>query len=64
MLSKCVVFPVMFTGDPQYMHERQSDVIVYVRKFGCPNLFITMTCNPKWEEITSTLIFGEEVKDL
>ncbi len=26
-----------------------------VRQYGKPNLFITMTCNPKWEEIVNAL---------
>jgi hypothetical protein len=30
-----------------------------VRQYGKPDLFITMTCNPKWEEIVSTLKPGE-----
>jgi hypothetical protein len=34
-----------------------------VGKFGKPDLFITMTCNPKWEEITKELREGEKVTD-
>jgi hypothetical protein len=29
-----------------------------VRQYGKPDLFITMTCNPKWEEIVSMLKLG------
>ncbi len=32
-----------------------------VRKFGKPDLFITMTCNPNWLEILHELKPGEEV---
>ena len=32
-----------------------------VQKCGKPDLFITMTCNPKWEEITNNLKYGETV---
>ena len=28
----------------------------YVRKFGRPSLFITMTCNPGWKEITDEML--------
>jgi hypothetical protein len=30
------------------------------REFGKPDLFITMTCNPQWKEITSALAEGQE----
>jgi hypothetical protein len=31
-----------------------------VRKFGKPDLFITMTCNPNWPEILHELRLREE----
>ncbi|KAH9554075.1 hypothetical protein CY35_08G045700 [Sphagnum magellanicum] len=34
-----------------------------VRQYGKPDLFITMTCNPKWEEIVSALKPGEIAND-
>jgi hypothetical protein len=34
-----------------------------VRKYGKPDLFITMTCNPNWPEIKAALPEGQEVKD-
>ena len=37
------------------MQQRTQDAMVYVRKFGTPDLFITFTCNPKWIEITKEL---------
>ena len=41
-----IILPSTFTGGPRYMHERQQDATTYVRKYGHPDLFITMTCNP------------------
>ena len=35
----------------------------YVRKFGRPDLFITVTTNPNWEEITSNLDTGQRPHD-
>lgn len=35
----------LFTGGPRYMQQRKQDAMVYVRNFGRPDLFITMTCN-------------------
>ncbi|POM79593.1 Helitron helicase-like protein, partial [Phytophthora palmivora] len=40
-----------FTGGPRYMYQRFQDAMAIVRELGAPNLFITMTCNPKWVEI-------------
>jgi hypothetical protein len=34
-----------------------------VRQYGKPDLFITMTCNPKWEEIVNVLKLGEIAYD-
>ena len=42
------------------MHERFQDAMAYVRKFGSPDLFITFTCNPKWDEITRCLKPGQQ----
>jgi len=33
-----------------------KNALVLVSQFGCPYLFITLTCNPKWLEIISQLI--------
>lgn len=55
-----VILPSTFTGSPRYMHERSQDGMVYVRKFGRPDLFITFTCNPNWPEITSQLQNNEQ----
>ncbi len=37
--------------------------MAFVRKFGKPDLFITMTCNPNWLEILHELRCGEETND-
>jgi len=37
------------------MQELYRDAMAIVRKFGKPDLFVTMTCNPKWKEITENL---------
>ena len=34
-----------------------------VQRFGKPDYFITMTCNPYWEEITSNLEPGQDPQD-
>ena len=47
--------PASFCGGPRYMFERQQDAMVCVRNFGRPDLFITVTTNPKWTDILESL---------
>ena len=58
-----VVLPATYTGGPRYMHEKQCDAMAYVRRMGRPDLFITMTCNPKWPEIVGNLLPGQKPQD-
>ena len=53
------ILPSSFTGGPRYMFERAQDAMRYVQIFGRPHLFITMTANPKWDEITRELSPGQ-----
>jgi hypothetical protein len=34
-----------------------------VRKFGKPDLFLTVTCNPHWREITASFLHGQKPQD-
>ncbi|KAL8594215.1 hypothetical protein ACOMHN_033078 [Nucella lapillus] len=61
-IGQPVVLPSSFTGSPRYMAERTQDAMAYVRKFGRPDLFITFTCNPKWDEIQRELFEGQDAK--
>jgi len=58
-----IILPSTFTGGPRYMHECQQDAMAYVRKYGHPDLFITMTCNPNWPEIKSNLLSRQKPED-
>jgi hypothetical protein len=53
--GKMVILPSSFQGSPRAMQQNYQDAIALVRKFGKPDLFITMTCNPQWREITENL---------
>ena len=46
-----VILPSSFTGGSRYMQQNYLDAMAIVRTFGYPDLFITITCNPKWPEI-------------
>jgi hypothetical protein len=45
------------------MQQRYQDAMAIVRKFGKPDLFITMTCNPHWLEIAAELLAGQKAED-
>lgn len=62
-LGQLVILPSSFTGGPRYMHQRTQDAFCYVRKYGRPDLFITFTTNPKWDEITNELFTGQLASD-
>lgn len=62
-LGQMVILPSSFTGSPRYMHERTQDAMTYVRNYGRPDLFVTFTCNPNWEDITKVLLPGQRCYD-
>lgn len=45
------------------MHEYTQDAMTYVRAYGRPDLFITFTCNPTWDEIKELLLPGQSASD-
>ena len=50
-VGKKVILPASFTGGPRDQSRRYHDAMAIVRRLGKPSLFITMTCNPHWDEI-------------
>src|SRR5439155_27208386 len=58
-----IILPSSFTGSPQQMHKLYQDRMAIVRVFGKPDLFITITCNPKWPEIQNALLSGQTAQD-
>ncbi|KAL5705496.1 DNA helicase [Ranunculus cassubicifolius] len=62
-IGRRVILPASYIGSPRDMHERYYDAMAIVKKFGKPDLFITMTCNPKWDEIQRELQPGQTAQD-
>ncbi|KAE9283341.1 hypothetical protein PR003_g27150 [Phytophthora rubi] len=50
-IGKRVILPDSHVGGPRFMYKAYQDSMAIVREYGKPNDFVTMTCNPKWEEI-------------
>ncbi|GJW48610.1 hypothetical protein Tco_0080256 [Tanacetum coccineum] len=51
LLGKPVMLSSSFTGRPRYMKQNYMDAMALCIWYGCPDLFITITCNPNWPEI-------------
>lgn len=45
------------------MRRRYINAMALVQKFGKPNIFLTMACNPMWKEIQEFLQYGEDPND-
>ena len=58
-----IIVPATTIGSTRYMQQRFQDSMALVRKFGKPDLFLTMTCNPKWPEITQLLEPHQKAQD-
>ena len=50
-----VVLPSTHRNSPRNMQQRYQDAMTIVAKYGKPDLFITITCNLAWPEITNNL---------
>lgn len=61
--GKRVILPASYYGGPRNMHQKYQDAMAIVRDKGKPDLFITITCNPKWIEIQRELYPGQTASD-
>ncbi|XP_021974543.1 uncharacterized protein LOC110869610 [Helianthus annuus] len=50
-----VILPSSFTGGARFMQQNYLDAMALCKWFGYPDFFITITCNPKWPEISRFL---------
>ena len=57
------ILPSSFKGGPREMWQLYQDAMAIVRCRGKPDLFITMTCNPLWPEISAELLPGQTAQD-
>ena len=58
-----IILSSSFTGSPRYLQQNYHDAMAVVRQAGKPDLFITMTANPNWREITENLHPGQKPHD-
>ena len=57
------VLPSSYTGGPRYMKQCLQDALALARYHKKIDLFITVTCNPNWPEITRELLAGRTAAD-
>jgi len=62
-IGKRVLLPSSHIGCRRYIIQNYHDGIAICRVYGPPDLFITFTCNPKWPEITSTILESQHPND-
>ncbi|KAL4580186.1 hypothetical protein LXL04_016368 [Taraxacum kok-saghyz] len=63
MIGQRVVLPASFIGGPRDMQRRFLDAMDLVQYGGKPDIFLTMTCNPKWPEIQNELLPWQKAED-
>jgi len=51
LIGRRIVLLASFTGGIRYMFNNCQDAMAICKKFGYPDLFITITCNVNWSEI-------------
>jgi hypothetical protein len=54
-VGKHTVLSPTFIGGPHDMRRRYMDAMALVRKYGKPDIFLTMMCNPNWDQIKNEL---------
>src|SRR6185369_11605006 len=62
-IGRRIILPSSFTGGPRQMYQLYQDAMAIVSHFGKPDLFVTFTCNPKWQEITRELLPHQTAAD-
>jgi hypothetical protein len=62
-VGKRIVLSPTFIGGPHDMRRQYMDSKALVRKYGKPDIFLTMTCNPNWDEIKNELYPGQCAQD-
>ncbi|EGZ10749.1 hypothetical protein PHYSODRAFT_261748, partial [Phytophthora sojae] len=62
-IGKRVILPDSHVGGPRYMYKAYQDSMAIVREYGKPDVFLTKTCNPKWDEIVEKPPEGQTAQD-
>lgn len=58
-LGQRFILPSSYIGGPRHMQQRYQDAMAIARYFRKVDLFITVTANPRWPEVTAELFPGQ-----
>lgn len=50
-VGKSFILPAGYVGSKRYMQQNFQDALAVCRTIGHPDIFLTMTTNPMWDEI-------------
>ncbi|XP_074327851.1 uncharacterized protein LOC141665769 [Apium graveolens] len=56
-MGKGVILPAGVVGSKRYMQQNFQDALAVCRHVGHPDIFLTMTSNPFWDEIQKMMVF-------
>ena len=62
-VGKRFILPSSYHGGARHMNQLFQDAMAITRHFVKPNLFLTMTTNPKWPEIMAALLRRQQPSD-
>jgi hypothetical protein len=62
-VGRLIVLPRNFNGGERDVQARFLDAMTLVQRFGKLDYFVTMTCNPYWEEVGRELFLGQTPQD-
>ena len=62
-VGRQVILPSSLIGGPRDMKKKYMDAMALVQRFGKPDIFLTMTCNPNWLELKQELGVNDEVQN-
>jgi hypothetical protein len=62
-IGQRIILPSSFTVGPRHMVQNYQDAMAICRWAGCPDVFVTFTCNPQWLEIKKALLLGQQPHD-
>ena len=62
-LGRKLILPSSHVGSPRFITQLFQDAMAICRHFHKPDLFLTMTANPKWPEILHSLFPGQTATD-
>ena len=63
VIGKMVILPSSYTGSPRVIQQNFLDSMTTCQNSGKPDLFLIMTCNTHWKEITENLNENENAID-